>query len=395
LPAAAVLVLALACGTCGCESSNAESQAFFRGLHSETRPHPARDRANAPTGLSAKAAGRNRIELVWKDDFRNERGYIIERSDGREFAEIARVDADTCSFSDTRLSPSTTYTYRVRAYNSLGTSDCSNTCSITTTPLSGPIIIDHTCIDLESIPVYWIKAARNVLHIAYGHTSHGSQIITGMTGLVSFKGSLYAFQSGSRDGDALDLRDQPFSGAADLGNPDRTAWARATRSYLERNPEVNVVVWSWCGQADTTRENIDLYLSLMERLKEDYPSVAFVYMTGHLNGTGLRGNLHQRNDQIRDFCTSKGKILYDFEDIESHDPDGTYFGNNFPTDGCDYDSDMNGSRDANWALQWQNSHIEGQDWYHCESAHSKPLNANMKAHAAWWLWARLAGWDGT
>jgi len=34
------------------------------------------------------------------------------------------------------------------------------------------------------------------------------------------------------------------------------------------------------------------------------------------------------------------------------------------------------------------------DWYRCGSAHSQPLNANRKAYAAWWLWARLAGWNG-
>lgn len=392
----AVIALAvLTLGVCGCESGNAESRAYLQGLKSEAVLSPGKDLSNTPTGLQARLAGRNRIDLVWKDEFRNERGYIVERSDGGEFVEIARVDENTCAFSDTRLSPAVTYSYRVRAYNSTGASECSDACSITTTPLSGPIIIDHDCIDLDSIPIYWIKAARNVLHIAYGHTSHGSQIITGMAGLVSFKGSLYAFRPYDRNGEALDLRDCPFRGASDLGNPDRTAWERATRSYLENHPEVNVVVWSWCGQADTSEKNIDLYLSLMEGLERDYPSVAFVYMTGHLDGTGIKGNLHRRNDQIRDFCTSKGKILYDFEDIESHDPDGTYFGNNSPTDGCDYDSDMDGRRDANWALKWQDSHIEGQDWYDCESAHSKPLNANMKAHAAWWLWARLAGWDGT
>jgi hypothetical protein len=27
------------------------------------------------------------------------------------------------------------------------------------------------------------------------------------------------------------------------------------------------------------------------------------------------------------------------------------------------------------------------------TSHSQPLNANQKAYAAWWLWARLAGWD--
>ncbi|HEX9933577.1 MAG TPA: hypothetical protein VGB38_00150, partial [bacterium] len=69
------------------------------------------------------------------------------------------------------------------------------------------------------------------LHIAYGHTSHGSQLITGMTGLVGFKGTLYSFNNGGSGG-ALDLKDTPFSGASDLGNSNFTAWETATRSYL-------------------------------------------------------------------------------------------------------------------------------------------------------------------
>jgi hypothetical protein len=48
---------------------------------------------------------------------------------------------------------------------------------------------------------------------------------------------------------------------------------------------------------------------------------------------------------------------------------------------------------GNWATEWQTSHTEGEDWYSCSSAHSQPLNANQKAYAAWWLWARLAGWE--
>ncbi|TET83275.1 MAG: PKD domain-containing protein, partial [Desulfobacteraceae bacterium] len=48
---------------------------------------------------------------------------------------------------------------------------------------------------------------------------------------------------------------------------------------------------------------------------------------------------------------------------------------------------------GNWAIEWQNSHTEDVDWYDCTSAHSQPLNANRKAYAAWWLWARLAGWN--
>jgi hypothetical protein len=253
-------------------------------------------------------------------------------------------------------------------------------------------VIDHSCIDLSAIPSEWIDAAKTDLHIAYGHTSHGSQMTTGMTGLVVFKGSAYAWNNGGTNG-ALDLHDYAMPG--DLGNPNFTQWEVETRNYLTSNNDVNVIIWSWCGQVSgATEENINTYLNLMTGLEEDFPDVIFVYMTGHLDGTGLTGNLHLRNEQIRSYCKTHKKFLFDFADIESYNPDGDYFGDKIPNDNCDYDSDGNGTRDANWAIEWQNSHTEGVDWYSCSSAHSQPLNANMKAYAAWYLWARIAGWDG-
>jgi len=261
---------------------------------------------------------------------------------------------------------------------------------------AGPaaILVDHTTVALARIPSEWVDRARSALHIAYGHTSHGSQVTTGMTGLAAFRGSTYAWRDGGSGG-ALDLRDTPFSGASDLGSPDRTAWAAATRAYLAAQPAVNVVMWSWCGQVSTASAgDIDAYLSTMSALEREFPSVRFVYMTGHLDGTGLTGNLHQRNEQIRQYCQSRGKVLYDFADIETYDPDGRYFGDRIPDDACDYDSNGDGKRDRNWAVDWQDSHAKGLDWFPCSSAHSQPVNANMKAYAAWWLFARLAGWEG-
>jgi hypothetical protein len=258
-----------------------------------------------------------------------------------------------------------------------------------------PFTTDHRVADLSSIPAQWIDSAKHTLRIAYGHTSHGSQLITGMEGLVAFKGDQYSFNSTGANG-ALELRDSPFSGASDLGAPDRVAWAAATRTYLDRNPDINVVIWSWCGQVSgATSDDIVTYLTLMDSLEHDYPAVHFVYMTGHLDGTGLTGNLHLRNEQIREYCRTNGKILYDFEDIESYDPDGVYFGDKNPNDACDYDRNGDGTVDGNWAIEWQNAHTQGVDWYDCSAAHSQPLNANLKAYAAWNLWARLAGWSGS
>jgi hypothetical protein len=152
-------------------------------------------------------------------------------------------------------------------------------------------------------------------------------------------------------------------------------------------------MWAWCGQVSYASEaEISTYLNLMNALEEDFPRIRFVYMTGHLDGTGLTGNLHIRNEQIRKYCRENNKILFDFADIESYDPDGVYFGNKRADDGCSYDNNGDGNSDSNWATHWQNCHIQGIDWYYCGAAHTEPVNANMKAFAAWWMWAKLAGW---
>lgn len=174
-------------------------------------------------------------------------------------------------------------------------------------------------------------------------------------------------------------------------------WVENTRNYLNdpTNADVNVIIWSWCGQASgySQQEMIDRYLAPMSQLEQEYPHVTFVYMTGHADGTGENGNLHLRNQQIRAYCLANNKVLFDFYNIESYDPDGNYYGDKLVNDNCDYDSDGNGSRDANWAVDWQNNHTEGVDWYTCSAAHSQPLNANRKAYAAWWLWVVLIGWN--
>ncbi|MBN1975882.1 MAG: hypothetical protein JW918_00645 [Anaerolineae bacterium] len=273
------------------------------------------------------------------------------------------------------------------------------------------IIIDHTSTDITAIPQAWIEAAKSTLHIGYGHTSHGSQLTDGMSGLVGFangggKGlalpaDIFAWNNGGTGG-ALDLHDGAMGG--DVGYyPD---WVNNTRSYLgapdpvtgrgASQPDVNVIIWSWCGQASGRTEEtmLSTYLLPMTQLELEYPGVTFVYMTGHSDGTGESGNLHLRNQQIREYAIQNNKVLYDFYNIELYDPDGNYYGDKVVNDNCDYDSDGNGSRDRNWATEWQSTHTEGVDWYSCSCAHSQSLNCNQKAYAAWWLWARIAGWDG-
>lgn len=192
-----------------------------------------------------------------------------------------------------------------------------------------PIIVDHRHTDLAKVPAQWIKLAKSSLRVAYQHTSHGSQLVTGIQALASSLGSPYNFTSTSSGYNAgVFLNDNGIAGASDLGNPDFTAWFDATRSLLNRagGCDRNVAMWSWCGQVTgATSVNIDTYLSLMNQLETDFPGVRFVYITGHLDGSGVAGNLNQRNEQIRAYCRTNDKVLFDFADIESYDPEGTYF----------------------------------------------------------------------
>ncbi|MBI9098405.1 MAG: fibronectin type III domain-containing protein, partial [Spirochaetaceae bacterium] len=354
----------------------------------------------SPDTLAVSSFSSTQIDLTWTDNSDNEEGFKIEQStDGSVFSQIITVTADITSFSVTGLDAETQYFYRVRAYNSIGNSDYSNTVNETTDAMpEGSFVSNHfygTLSSLKSIPESAIENAKTNLHIAYAHTSHGSQIPYGMLELDTFMGNtgLYDWNEGGTDG-ALDLDDYFVPG--DLGEPDRTTWATRTREYLDdpANSDVNVVMWSWCGQASTSIDNIDIYLNLMEGLITDYTDITFIFMTGHLDGGGLNGLLHLANEHIREHCETNNRWLYDFEDIESYDPDGNYFGDKLVNDACEYDSDGNGSLDGNWATEWQDSHTRDVDWYYCSAAHSEALNGNQKTYAAWWLWARLAGWDG-
>lgn len=266
------------------------------------------------------------------------------------------------------------------------------------------ILINHTCTKITQVPESAITKAKQDLHIAYGHTSHGSQLTEGMDGLVSFmngKGypeNLYAWNNGGTGG-ALDLHDYAMDG--DVGYyPD---WVNNTHNYLGTlnqetgrgsgsHADVNVIIWSWCGQVSSKFASGTLqseYINPMVQLETDYPGVKFVYMTGHLDHWDDANN-KAANQAIRDFCSANNKILYDFADIESYDPDGNFY--QYAGDDCSYYSES-GTQIGNWAINWQNSHTKNIDWYDCGAAHSEPLNANQKAYAAWWLWATLAGWD--
>ncbi len=67
------------------------------------------------------------LTLTWSDNANNESGYRVERKiSGGSYSEIVALPANSTSHIDANLAGSTTYCYRVRAFNAVGTSGYSN-----------------------------------------------------------------------------------------------------------------------------------------------------------------------------------------------------------------------------------------------------------------------------
>lgn len=274
----------------------------------------------------------------------------------------------------------------------------------------GDRTINHKNIFLNELTDADVLAAKSSLHVVYEHTSHGSQLITGMESLAGFReySNRYAW-SDVGEGDGLDLDDRGIpADVSDLSQGDSvdnngdTPWVIGTRALLDdpANTHVNVVMWSWCS---INGHDAQRYLDNMEKLISEYPGVTFVFMTGHAEGLGedlsING-VHYNNALIRAHAEQYQRWLYDFADIEGYDPDGAYYWDRDMRDNLRYD-------EGNWAEEWVSAnsthdyaHLTMGDpaigftgTYGC--AHSdypqeSNINCIVKAAAAWHLFARIA-----
>ena len=286
------------------------------------------------------------------------------------------------------------------------------------------VIADHTIAFedvLRSIPDAYIDAARENLHIAYQHTSHGTHVEYGMYGLPDYKEGdeqRFAISNTGPQAGKLDFRDDvieayaaPGVDAADLSR-NETAFIQATRNYLDDpdNAVVNVVMWSWCNIAG--HDVAGNYLPGMQTLINEYGpggskigsgsgqrenAVTFIFMTGHanLNDNVGEGKPKNQADLILDFCEQNNFYCLDYYGIDTHDMDGNYWE--------DAGDDGNSPSGGHFYQEWQDGHSVGNGYYENRrapgggvtyGAHTtQHITSNRKAYAMWYILASIAGWE--
>jgi len=109
-----------------------------------------------PLPLNATVISSLQIDLSWTDNSFNEMGFQIERKTitDTDYSLLATVGSNVTLYSDTTVSPTTTYYYRVRAYNTFGDSPFSNETNATTAP-SAPTALTATAISPSQIDLAW------------------------------------------------------------------------------------------------------------------------------------------------------------------------------------------------------------------------------------------------
>jgi hypothetical protein len=151
----------------------------------------------APSGLAASSASSSQVNLSWTDNSNNEDGFKIERSTtgNTNFIEVASVPAGATSYQNTGLAASTSYTYRVRAFNAAGMSSYSNsaagfTAAAAVTPPAAPSALTANAIASNEIDLAWADNSSDEegfrIERAPGGTASFVEIIVVNAGVVSY-----------------------------------------------------------------------------------------------------------------------------------------------------------------------------------------------------------------
>ncbi len=243
------------------------------------------------------------------------------------------------------------------------------------------LIIDHEYTDLDLIPAYRIDSVKTGIKLHYVHTSHGSQLTTGIERIELLE-PFYAFELSlvalPIESDALCILDGQLGPSAAADDYWRTLTGmNNTRNVLDTYPVINVSMWSWCTELNVyTEDDVASYLDSISALEAEYPDVTFVYMTGNAQADGSLGlNRYLRNQTIRQYCIDNNKVLYDFEDLDS----------------WWYNPVSEAWEHSTYEFGGYTIPLEHPEFNGDEAGHTTFESCEQKGRALWWLLTRIEG----
>ncbi len=154
-------------------ASNSAGFSEYSNEATVTTPSPAAP--ERPTNLTVSRLGATSLELTWTDNSANEDGFGVERStDGISFTLVGRTGPDQARFEDTGVGGSTTYHYRVFAFNLGGESGRSDSVKATTKPeavcrLDGIVYVSDASGNRE-IYVKWLDGSGTTKRVTFTGT---------------------------------------------------------------------------------------------------------------------------------------------------------------------------------------------------------------------------------
>lgn len=243
------------------------------------------------------------------------------------------------------------------------------------------ILVDHSNTDLSLIPDSWIETVKTNIKVYYGHTSHGQQLVTGLEMIKSAFGKKYDVFVYSRSLPNVE-RALSVRNTSDTYNPED--FFETVDAAIAKDQKINVVMYGWCSQPNGGNWKILLrkYTARMNEFEKRYPNITFVYMTAHAQRRDCEGcNRHQFNEGLRKYCKDNGKVLFDFGDIDAW-----------------YGETMNSYISPSWcecagkSLPVEHARFGGGSG-EGPCAHTNAESCTTKGRAAWWLLARIAGWN--
>ncbi len=118
----------------------------------------------APTTLTVTAASATQVNLTWVDASTNETGFVVERSttSGSGFTIVTTTAANATSYSDVSAVANTTYYYRIRSTNGVGSS--ANTAEVmvaTTAPSTPTNFVASLTNSSGGVTLTWTDASNN------------------------------------------------------------------------------------------------------------------------------------------------------------------------------------------------------------------------------------------